>query len=214
MNLLKYCEINENTHNMQQTDHAFPLFANAQKPNARKSGKARRLLLSVSHNLKISIMKIEELYKTDFGGFFNIQEQKREPINNHIEFHFKTGGFQDFVDLFFITDNNETIKNAKLTVRRDWLESPGQSIFGLDIIKSFVNQFSQNHFTEPLVEALWRLGREKITLNDDNHIYAMNVILGENEQFSYQSNKSTFSFSNVYDDEIDTKILTLSFQNI
>ncbi|MBL7980077.1 MAG: hypothetical protein JNN12_17195 [Bacteroidetes Order II. Incertae sedis bacterium] len=35
---------------MQQTDHAFPLFATAQNPNARKSGKARRLLLSVGSN--------------------------------------------------------------------------------------------------------------------------------------------------------------------
>jgi len=32
---------------MQQTGHAFPLFAYAQKPNARKSGKARRMWLSV-----------------------------------------------------------------------------------------------------------------------------------------------------------------------
>ena len=31
---------------MQQTDHTFPLFADAQKPDARKSGKTRRLLLS------------------------------------------------------------------------------------------------------------------------------------------------------------------------
>jgi len=38
-----------NGSNMQQTDHAFPLFATAQKPNARKSGKAHRLLLFVMH---------------------------------------------------------------------------------------------------------------------------------------------------------------------
>ncbi len=42
----------KNAANMQQTVHAFPLFATAQKPDARKSGKARRLLLFVSHNKK------------------------------------------------------------------------------------------------------------------------------------------------------------------
>jgi len=35
---------------MQQTDHAFPLFATAQKPDAQKSGKARRLLHFVKAN--------------------------------------------------------------------------------------------------------------------------------------------------------------------
>lgn len=32
---------------MPHSDHAFPLFADAQKPNARKSGKARRMWLFV-----------------------------------------------------------------------------------------------------------------------------------------------------------------------
>lgn len=39
-----------NTHNIKQTDHAFPLFATAQKPDARKSGKARRLFVFVIGN--------------------------------------------------------------------------------------------------------------------------------------------------------------------
>ena len=36
--------------NMPHSDHAFPLFADAQKPDARKSGKARRMWLFVSDN--------------------------------------------------------------------------------------------------------------------------------------------------------------------
>lgn len=39
---------------MQQTDHAFPLFADAQKPDARKGGKARRLLLFVISKKKLT----------------------------------------------------------------------------------------------------------------------------------------------------------------
>ncbi len=35
------------TANIKQPDHAFPLFADAQKPDARKSGKARRVQLLV-----------------------------------------------------------------------------------------------------------------------------------------------------------------------
>jgi len=37
--------------NMQQTVHAFPLFATAQKPDARKSWKAARRLLRFRYTL-------------------------------------------------------------------------------------------------------------------------------------------------------------------
>ncbi len=114
---------------------------------------------------------ITELYKSDFGQFFHIKEHGRQLINDmNLEIHIKTGGFQDFIDILVLTDlEKDTIIECSLLINRDWFDDKPQSIFTLDLIKSFIEQFSINkEYISPLIKYLWR--RDDVVLKQKEFI--------------------------------------------
>lgn len=151
-------------------------------------------------------LELSEVYSNDFGKFFHIKEENRESLKDGtLKVHIKTGGFQDFVDMFFVVHpENETIIESFLLIHRDWLDDKTQIIFAIDIIKSFLLQFSlDKEFISPFVEFLWTRGDSK--LNKKEFLEAAMVIFNKKESFNFSSIENEFSFYN----EANTKKFNL-----
>ncbi len=150
---------------------------------------------------------IKQLYKSDFGSFFHIKEVNRKKINNNYDkAHVKTGGFQEFVDIYLsIERKTEIIVESELLISRAWLKDKAQLIFALDIIKSFLNDFSEDKdFIFPLVDYLWQRG--KGTLKEPNLIEGMNVILNQRQKVQFSSRENRYAFSNSTDEAGEEKL--------
>mgnify|MGYP000539569416 CR=1 FL=1 len=83
---------------------------------------------------------MDEILESEFAQFFNI-EQKTEtalPFGQK-QRHYKTGGFKEHIDLYFIIDKNEVLLTARIEVTLKFITE--QTPFAKDVIKSFVSGF-------------------------------------------------------------------------
>lgn len=101
---------------------------------------------------------LEEVLKDDFASFFNIKEQKSTPTDlGQKSLHYKTGGFQEYLDLQFTVDKNKVLVAAELTVDYKFIKE--QSTFAIDVIKSFLQDFCAEQDEEvcaTLATRLWK----------------------------------------------------------
>lgn len=155
---------------------------------------------------------MKNLFESDFGQFFHIKELNRIKIDDATEtVHIKTGGFQDFIDIHvLIEQKTEIILNGKLLMHRDWLDDKTQLMFALDIIKSFLNQFSKNKdFISPLVNYLWQRGNAP--LDDNKFIEAVNVISNRHQKTTFSSSENQYIFEN-FIDELERRKFRIEIQ--
>ena len=80
--------------------------------------------------------QLSELLKSDYNKFFNLEEKSREKAGENSKIHYKTGGFQEFVDIYISIDKSEKIIGAELKVKREWMKGANLG-FAKDVIKSF-----------------------------------------------------------------------------
>jgi hypothetical protein len=73
----------------------------------------------------ITPLRLDEFQKTDFYTFFHLTAQgDRQQITDGFRMRFKTGGFQEFVDLSFELNQDEGLRSGTIDIRRDWLLGP------------------------------------------------------------------------------------------
>jgi hypothetical protein len=70
-------------------------------------------------------------------GFFGLREVERRQLGEGSEVLAQPGGFQEHVDISFVTDKRDLVDAALLRLRRSWLNSSDLP-FGLDLIRSFL----------------------------------------------------------------------------
>ena len=78
--------------------------------------------------------QLSELLKSDYNKFFNLEEKSREKAGENSKIHYKTGGFQEFVDIYISIDKSEKIIGAELKVKREWMKGANLG-FAKDVIK-------------------------------------------------------------------------------
>lgn len=83
---------------------------------------------------------LAQLRSSDFYSFFHISETAIEGLLDHRSFKLKTGGFQEFIDIEVLVDQNEKVHRALLTIARQWIAQMGATNpFAVDIVKSFID---------------------------------------------------------------------------
>ncbi|MBN2229671.1 MAG: hypothetical protein JW779_08740 [Candidatus Thorarchaeota archaeon] len=112
---------------------------------------------------------------TDFYSFFNVSEVSREkkPDGSSLV-RSKPGGFQEFIDIEFMIDRDDYLKEAILWLDRQWIgDENNLNVFAKDIAKSFIHDTIGTGLQdqiEPIVQMLFNVkGGEDhvITLNGD-----------------------------------------------
>ncbi len=94
-------------------------------------------------------MNYADFKNSEFFNFFNLRtESSKELSSGIIELHLKTGGFQEYIDIYFYLDKKSEIKKAKLLSDREWIGDPSSiNPFGTDISKSFIDIVFPKHLT-------------------------------------------------------------------
>jgi len=84
---------------------------------------------------------MDSVLQTDFASFFTITSQKTDDLAfQQKKHHYKTGGFQEYVDMYLTVDKNNILKIATILVKYKFLQE--QSVFAIDVIKSFIQDFA------------------------------------------------------------------------
>lgn len=85
-------------------------------------------------------LSLARLKSSSFYSSFNISEIGSEKRSEHTVLKLKTGGFQQFIDIAVLVDQNEKIHRATLTMARPWITQMGTtSPVVVDIVKSFID---------------------------------------------------------------------------
>lgn len=85
-------------------------------------------------------LSLSQLRTSDFYSFFNIRETAVDGSPDRRSFKLKTGGFQEFIDIEVLVDQNEKVHRALLTVARQWITQMGaNNSLVVDIVKSFID---------------------------------------------------------------------------
>lgn len=101
---------------------------------------------------------LDHVLQGSFAEFFNIQEQSRAPLPlGKQQLHYKTGGFQEYIDLTFVIDEQQQLQSAHLEVRYEFIKEKG--MLAIDVLKSFIAGFCQEHdqaICGTLSDRLWK----------------------------------------------------------
>lgn len=98
---------------------------------------ASTLLAAATGGVGASLTTVLE---DDFATFFNLTQQQSQPLDfGQKELHYKTGGFQEHIDLYLIVDKNNTLLTARIEVDYQFIST--QKTFAIDVIKSFLKDF-------------------------------------------------------------------------
>jgi hypothetical protein len=86
-------------------------------------------------------MHYSKFKESEFYSFFNIKEEYSRDLDSGLtEKSLKTGGFQEYIDLYLFLDKTGEIKTAELILDRDWVgDTQTINPFGKDITKSFIS---------------------------------------------------------------------------
>ena len=106
-------------------------------------------------------MNLSELEKTDFYTFFNLHEIKTAKSSPNCII-FKPGGFQEYITIHIIIDEQKNIHGAHLILDREWVGNfETINPFGKDIAKSFIGTFISSkvnsEFRDSLITSLWNM---------------------------------------------------------
>lgn len=100
---------------------------------------------------------MDSVLQTDFASFFNISKQKTDDLDfQQKKHHYKTGGFQEFIDLHLTTNKENILTTASIEVHNQFIKD--QTIFAIDVIKSFIKDFAHHNdqsVTETLANKLY-----------------------------------------------------------
>lgn len=116
-------------------------------------------------------MKYSNFKSSEFFHFFNLTEENREKLNEvDKKLLFKTGGFQEHIDIFLYIDQDNNIKKAELYLDREWIGDINSiNPLGTDISKSFIDYFlpseEGSEFKKHLVHYLFNLrGKNQVVI--------------------------------------------------
>ncbi len=142
--------------------------------------------------------QLSELLKSDYNKFFNLEEKSREKAGENSKIHYKTGGFQEFVDIYISIDKSEKIIGAELKVKREWMKGANLG-FAKDVVKSFIGEFAHDKkHSKPLVDKIWQFGNdEEPELKDINLTGCFNVFIGKTMGFSYEQDGQMMKYNNL-----------------
>ncbi|MHA1311870.1 MAG: hypothetical protein ACTSWR_12090 [Candidatus Helarchaeota archaeon] len=109
-------------------------------------------------------MNYNDFKKTEFYKFFNLNKTKTSIKDDMTEIYFKTGGFQEFIDIIILINKNNDIIEAKLIIEREWIGNiKNINPFGKDIVKSFISVFTplnDKNKINKIIETIWNLKGE------------------------------------------------------
>ncbi len=87
-------------------------------------------------------MTLREFLDGEFAGFFGVEETGHAAVAGGMQHDFKTGGFQEHVDLRVTVGKDGRIGSAVLAMTRTWVGNrESVSPFAKDIAKSYVATF-------------------------------------------------------------------------
>jgi hypothetical protein len=134
----------------------------------------------------------------DFNNFFHLEEKARTALSpDEMSIHYKTGGFQEFIDVFIVKNQEDLIVKTKLIVSREWMKGANLK-FAIDIIKSFVLEFAiDKEHIQPLVDKLWNFGTdEEPELVDKDLIGCFDVFQGKIMTYTFNHKGQDFTIKN------------------
>lgn len=83
---------------------------------------------------------MDEVLKDDFATFFNIQQQEKKELTlGQTKMHYKTGGFQEHIDLYFTKNKDNQLIAAEIEIDYSFIKEKG--MLAIDVIKSFIKDF-------------------------------------------------------------------------
>lgn len=109
-----------------------------------KSIKGMKHLLIILLLLPISLIaQVGSSYKdylhSEFASFFHTAEVKRTPYKSGEVREIKTGGFQDYINIYMYTDTvSNIIHEATLEIDREWMDEDNGHDLATDLVKSFL----------------------------------------------------------------------------
>ena len=162
----------------------FPLFALCQEP------------LDVT--TKTNRQTLSKVLEGDFNRFFNLEEKARIALSpEEMNIHYKTGGFQEYIDIYLVMNKDQRLLSSKLIVSREWMKGANLK-FAIDIIKSFVLEFSiDKEHIQPLADKLWNFGTDmEPELTDENLIGCFDVFQGKTMSYTFNYKDQGFVFNN------------------
>jgi len=116
-------------------------------------------------------MNYSDFRQSEFFKFFNLVEQSSIKVDlDQKKLYFKTGGFQEHIDIYLYVNNDDLIKHSELYLDRNWIgNTKSINPFGSDISKSFVDLFLpedlDKEFKKHLVHYLFNLrGDEQVII--------------------------------------------------
>ena len=106
-------------------------------------------------------MTLDEFLDGEFASFFGVEETGHADVPTGTRHDFKTGGFQEHVDLSVTVGSNGRITSVRLALARAWVGNrENVSPFAKDLAKSFVATFmapEDEPATNVLALNLWQL---------------------------------------------------------
>jgi len=116
-------------------------------------------------------MKYSDFQQSEFYKFFNLMEQSSIKVDkDQKKFYFKTGGFQEHIDIYLYVNNDNLIIQSELYLDRKWIgNTKSINPFGSDISKSFIDLFlpkdHDKEFKKHLIHYLFNLrGDEQVVI--------------------------------------------------
>lgn len=143
----------------------------------------------------------KDFVHSEFASFFHTAEVKRTPYKSGELREIKTGGFQDYINIYLYTDTvSNIIHEATLEIDRKWMDEDNGHDLATDLVKSFLLDFIPKA-DQPKAMAAGDLLFNHRTTQDSFALSIQNVFNNKMDSSSQQFSKCVVTAGNVKNDD-------------